>query len=83
MKKIKLLFAAMLSMMAWNGVMAQTAAEYEAALDAITDGGNYRIFTETGGSKYYLGFANLLSGAIVYDRQKQVRGWPRCCIVAP
>jgi len=32
---------------------------------------------------YTVGFANLLSGAIVYDRQKQVRGWPRCCIVAP
>ena len=30
MRKIKLLFAAVLSMIAWTGVMAQTAAEYEA-----------------------------------------------------
>lgn len=31
----------------------------------------------------YLGFANLLPGAIVYASHKQVRGRPRCCIIAP
>jgi hypothetical protein len=54
MKKIKLLFAAMLSMMAWTGVMAQTTAEYEAALAAIQDGAQYRISTEVDGTKYYV-----------------------------
>ncbi len=54
MKKIRLLFAAVLSMMAWTGAVAQTNAEYEAALAAITDGGNYRISTEVNGAKYYL-----------------------------
>ena len=32
---------------------------------------------------FYLGFANLLPGAIVYASHKQVRGRPRCCIIAP
>ena len=54
MRKIKLLFAAALSMIAWTGVMAQTAAEYEAALAAITDGAKYRICTEVDGTKYYV-----------------------------
>ena len=54
MKKFKLLFAAMLSMMAWTGVMAQTAEEYEAALAAITDGAWYRISTEVDGTKFYV-----------------------------
>ena len=34
--------------------MAQTAAEYEAALAAITDGAQYRIYTEVDGTKYYV-----------------------------
>ena len=54
MRKIKLLFAAVLSMIAGTGAMAQTAAEYEAALAAITDGAQYRIFTEVDGTKYYV-----------------------------
>ncbi|MBR4130137.1 MAG: discoidin domain-containing protein [Bacteroidaceae bacterium] len=41
-------------MIAWTGVMAQTAAEYEAALAAITDGAKYKIFTEVSGTKYYV-----------------------------
>jgi len=53
MKKIKLLMAAMLSMMAWNGVMAQTDSEYEAALAAITNG-TYRIKTDVNGIYYYV-----------------------------
>ena len=63
MKKIKLLLAAMLSMMAWNGVMAQTAEEYEAALAAITDGGSYRISTTVGETKYYVTNAGGLSSS--------------------
>ena len=54
MRKIKLLFAAALSMIAWTGVMAQTAAEYEAALAAINDGAQYRISTDVSGTKYYV-----------------------------
>ena len=54
MRKIKFLFAAALSMIAWTGVMAQTAEEYEAALAAITDGAQYRIFSEVDGTKYYV-----------------------------
>lgn len=61
MKKIRLLFAAVLSMMAWTGAVAQTDAEYEAALAAITDGGTYRIFTEIGGSNYYVTTAGKLT----------------------
>ena len=34
--------------------MAQTVAEYEAALAAITDGAQYRISTEVDGTKYYV-----------------------------
>ncbi len=34
--------------------MAQTVAEYEAALAAITDGAKYRICTEVDGTKYYV-----------------------------
>lgn len=62
MKKIRLLFAAVLSMMAWTGAVAQTDAEYEAALAAITDGGTYRIFTEIDGSKYYVTTGGYLAG---------------------
>ena len=59
MKKIKLLFAAMLSMMAWNGVMADETAEIDAANAAIGTNNVYRIYTlsngsETGTTKYYL-----------------------------
>lgn len=56
MKKIKLLFAALLSMMAWTGVMAQDPdkSEYEAALAAITDGAAYIIKTNVNGTYYYL-----------------------------
>lgn len=54
MRKNKFLFAAALSMIAWTGVMAQTAAEYEAALAAITDGAKYRISTDVSGTKYYV-----------------------------
>lgn len=53
----------MLSMMAWNGVMAQTAEEYEAALAAITDGGSYRISTTVDGTKYYVTNAGGLSSS--------------------
>ena len=65
MKKIKLLFAAMLSMMAWNGVMAQdedpNPAGYDEALAAITDGSKYRISTEVSGTKYYVTTAGALT----------------------
>ena len=64
MRKIKLLFAAALSMIAWTGVMAQTVAEYEAALAAITDGAKYRIFTELSGTKYYV----TAGGTFTFDK---------------
>ena len=56
MKKVKLLLTAMLSMMAWTGVMAQDTsdADYQAALAAITDGGIYRIKTTVGETDYYV-----------------------------
>ena len=54
MRKINLLFAAALSMMAWTGTMAQTDAEYEAALAAIQDNGNYYVKSNVGGTYYYL-----------------------------
>ncbi len=66
MKKIKLLFAAMLSMMAWTGVMAQTqhdADNYEAAKAAITDGGTYRIKTTVSGTDYYVTTSGALTSS--------------------
>ena len=63
MRKIKLLFAAVLSMIAWTGAMAQTAAEHQAALAAITDGAQYRIFTEVDGTKYYVTAGGTLANA--------------------
>ena len=66
MRKIKLLLAAALSMIAWTGVMAQTVAEYEAALAAITDGAKYRICTEVDGTKYYV----TAGGTLTADKAK-------------
>ncbi|MBR5395253.1 MAG: discoidin domain-containing protein [Bacteroidaceae bacterium] len=66
MRKIKLLFAAALSMIAWTGVMAQTAAEYEAALAAINDGAQYRISTDVSGTKYYV----TAGGTLTADKAK-------------
>jgi len=62
MRKIKLLFAAALSMIAWTGVMAQTdadIAQIDAANAAIGTNNVYRIYTLSNGSitgttKYYL-----------------------------
>ena len=57
MRKIKLLFVTLLSMMAWTGVMAQTqhnADNYEAAKAAITDGATYRIKTTVNNTDYYV-----------------------------
>ena len=54
MRKIRLFFSVMLSLVAWTGVMAQTDAEYEAAMAAIEDGGVYRIFTSAPGAVYYI-----------------------------
>lgn len=73
MKKIKLLFAAMLSMMAWNGAMAQTDAEYDAALAAITNG-TYRIKTDVNGTDYYVttdgGLTNVKDNAGFFEITK-------------
>ena len=66
MRKAKLLLAAALSMMAWTGTVAQTVAEYEAALAAIEDGAQYRIFTEVDGTKYYV----TASGTLTTDKAK-------------
>ena len=56
MRKVKLLLAAALSLMAWTGTMAQTqhnAENYEAAKTAITEG-TYRIKTTVSGTDYYV-----------------------------
>ena len=55
MKKIKLLLAALLSLTAWNGAMAQNTsdADYLAAKEAIT-AGTYRIKTTVSGTDYYV-----------------------------
>ena len=66
MRKIRLLFAAALSMVAWTGMMAQTAAEYEAALAAIEDGAQYRISTDVSGTKYYV----TAGGTLTSDKAK-------------
>ena len=66
MRKIKFLFAAALSMIAWTGVMAQTAAEYEAALAAINNGAQYRISTDVSGTKYYV----TAGGTLTTDKAK-------------
>ena len=66
MRKLKLFFAAALSMIAWAGAMAQTVAEYEAALAAITDGAQYRIYTEVDGTKYYV----TAEGTLAADKAK-------------
>ena len=74
MRKIKLLLASVLSLMAWTGAMAQTDAEYEAALAAITDGANYYVKSKVGDTYYYLtGIGTLTSnkaGAGVFTFQK-------------
>lgn len=59
MKRIKLLLAAVLSVMAWGGAQAQTDEQIDAANAAITNGGVYRIYTlfngtSAGTTKYYL-----------------------------
>ena len=56
MRKIKLLLASVLSLMAWTGAMAQNTsdADYVAAKDAITDGATYRIKTSVGEANYYV-----------------------------
>lgn len=56
MRKVKLLLAAVLSLIAWTGTMAQTqhnAENYEAAKTAITEG-TYRIKTTVSGTDYYV-----------------------------
>lgn len=56
MRKVKLLLASVLSLMAWTGVMAQNTsdADYVAAKNAITDGATYRIKTSVGEANYYV-----------------------------
>ena len=51
MKKILLLLCALLGTV---GAMAQTDAEYEAALAAIGDNGVYYVKTDVSGTYYYL-----------------------------
>ena len=67
MRKINLLLASVLSLMAWTGAMAQTqhnADNYEAAKTAITDGGVYRIKTSVGDANYYV----TTTGALTSDK---------------
>ncbi|MBO4801504.1 MAG: discoidin domain-containing protein [Bacteroidaceae bacterium] len=54
MKKIRLFFLSLLSMIAWTGVLAQTDAEYDAALKVIQDVAYSRIKTNVDGTFYYV-----------------------------
>ncbi|MBO7068945.1 MAG: discoidin domain-containing protein [Bacteroidaceae bacterium] len=53
-KILSLLLLPLATMMAWTGAYAQTDAEYEAALAAISDGGVYYVKSDVGGTYYYL-----------------------------
>ena len=53
-KKLLFLFSMMALLFAPFSLSAQTDDEYNAALAAITDGGTYRVFTDIGGTNYYL-----------------------------
>ena len=81
MKKIKLLLAALLSLTAWNGAMAQDTsdADYLAAKDAITDGGTYRIKTNVNGTDYYVtsggGLTNVKDNAGFFTITKTSGGY--------
>ncbi|MBO4801840.1 MAG: discoidin domain-containing protein [Bacteroidaceae bacterium] len=54
MRKLRLLFASMLALLAWTGAMAQTEAEADAANAVLRDGKRYTISTTDDGTKYYL-----------------------------
>lgn len=54
MRKLRLLFASMFALLAWNGAFAQTEDEYNAAQAAIVNGETYLISTQYAGAKYYL-----------------------------
>ena len=64
MRKFRLLFAAMLSMLTWTCSVAQTNDEYEAALAAIESGEYYYISTDVDGIRYYLTTSGTLTDAI-------------------
>lgn len=61
MRKLRLLFASMFALLAWNGAFAQTNEEYEAALAAVEDGTTYRICTDVNGTTYYVTTDGLLT----------------------
>ena len=65
MRRFRLFFSVLLSLIAWTGVMAQTDGEYDAAMAAIEDGGVYRIFTPTANAVYYIN----ADGALVSKEQ--------------
>ena len=65
-KKLLFLFSMMALLFAPFSLSAQTDDEYNAALAAITDGGTYRVFTDIGGTNYYLN----TSGKLVSNVKK-------------
>ena len=81
MRKVKLLLAAALSLVAWTGTMAQTqhnAENYEAAKTAITEG-TYRIKTTVSGTDYYVTTSGTLTsnlaGAGYFDISQTSGGY--------
>ena len=54
MRKIFFLMLSLLLLGGGNVIKAQTDAEYDAALAALGDGGDCRIYTVIGGTKYYV-----------------------------
>ena len=63
MRKLRLLLVSAFALMAGSGVYAQTNSEYSAALNAINDGGSYRITTMISGTKYYVTSAGKLTSS--------------------
>jgi len=78
MRKLYLLLMTLIVQLITANVFAQTDAEYEAALAAIQDNGNYYITTDVEGTKYYLDQGGYLtddkSTASIFNLKKKSGG---------
>ncbi len=78
MRKLYLLLMTLIVQLITANVFAQTDAEYEAALAAIQDNGNYYITTDVEGTKYYLDQSGYLtddkSTASIFNLKKKSGG---------
>ena len=78
MRKLYLLLMTLIVQLITANVFAQTDAEYEAALAAIQDNGNYYITTDVEGTKYYLDQGGYLtddkSAASIFNLKKKSGG---------